>query len=291
VQPDWFKEAIAVTPVDRQVEVEGARIHYLHWPNPGKPGLVFVHGHAAHAHWWDFIVPSFTESHDIIALDMSGSGDSDHRQQYRAHTFAKEIVETTRDARLVTPVVIGHSFGGAMTRIAAHLYPDEFSGIVIVDSVIATRKGSRIPPPMPRQRRRIYPDLRQGMRRFRLRPPQPCTNQYVVDHIAAHSLKQSADGFEFKYDSAVFAKMPADEELPIAAAMVSAMKMPVGFIYGELSRFFPEVIVNELKSLINDELIFKVDAAYHHVFLDQPLAFIDTLNQLLVRMDEHRRQS
>ena len=49
--PAWFARVIAQTPESAFVEVEGARIHYLRWGDRAKPGLLLVHGNAAHAYW------------------------------------------------------------------------------------------------------------------------------------------------------------------------------------------------------------------------------------------------
>ncbi len=47
--PGWFENVVAIEPESRFVEVEGARIHYLRWGARTKPGLLLVHGNAAHA--------------------------------------------------------------------------------------------------------------------------------------------------------------------------------------------------------------------------------------------------
>ena len=106
-----------------------------HCTAPGKPGLMLVHGHAAHAHWWDFIAPAFAGDFDVVAIDLSGAGDSDHRESYTAARFGEEIVSIIEAAELTSPTVVGHSFGGTLTRIAAHLSPDAMQSVVIVDSV------------------------------------------------------------------------------------------------------------------------------------------------------------
>ena len=80
--------------------MEDCDINYLTWSDTGKPGLLFVHGHNAHSHWWDFIAPSFSENHQTVAMDMSGMGDSDHRDEYSNDLYAKEIVATADAAGL-----------------------------------------------------------------------------------------------------------------------------------------------------------------------------------------------
>ncbi len=281
MQPNWFKTALTQTPRQSACEVADATISYLHWPNPGKPGLLFVHGHAAHAHWWDFIAPAFIADYDVVAIDLSGAGDSDHRAAYSARLFASEIRAVLNDAGLKDPIIVGHSFGGTLTRITAHLYPANLAGIVIVDSLIPDRKGSRTPPPVPKHRDRVYGSEAEAMRRFRLRPPQPRPADFVLEHIARHSVRGDDSGFRFKLDQAVFAKMPADEGLPVATEMIRNLPIPVAMIYGEESRFFPAAHVDQLTACLSPDLIVSIPGAYHHVFLDEPLAFTSALKELL----------
>ena len=55
--PAWFARALASAPEHRDVVVDGARVHYRAWGEPGRPGLVLVHGGAAHSGWWDHVAP------------------------------------------------------------------------------------------------------------------------------------------------------------------------------------------------------------------------------------------
>jgi pimeloyl-ACP methyl ester carboxylesterase len=78
--------------------------------------------------------------------------------------------------------------------------------------------------------------------------------------------------------------MALTEEFPAAADMVRDMQIPVGFIYGEKSRFFPPAIAEGLALILDSTLIRAVPEAYHHVFLDQPLGFIEALKDLLPQL-------
>src|SRR5439155_26095703 len=88
--PEWFTRVIAMPSEDRFLEVEGCRIHYLRWGQTGKPGLLFVHGGYAHAHWWDVIAPFFAADHCVAAIGLSGMGESGYRRKYTAGLYAKE---------------------------------------------------------------------------------------------------------------------------------------------------------------------------------------------------------
>lgn len=284
---DWFHSYIAIKPRARRIQVEGASIHYDTWSGPvGGPALLFVHGNGAHSHWWDFVAPAFTDTFNVMAIDLSGAGDSAHREHYSAATFANEIIEVVRDAGFDRTIVAGHSFGGGMTRIAGYLYGNELAGTVLVDSGIASHRGRRAPPSRPRTGTHFYDTLEQARKRFRLRPPQPCENEYILDYIADHSIEQTERGYRYKLDQAMFSKMAQDRSLdfPDAATLIRATECPVGFIYGEQSRFFDPESVALAKSVIAPELFYSIPNAHHHVFLDQPLAFIDTLRDLLTKM-------
>ena len=281
--PNWFDAYTTLPRIDHQITVAGAQIHYQTWnDHDRKPSLLFVHGHAAHSHWWDFIAPAFIDDYCVAAMDMSGSGDSSHRDAYSARLFAEEIFRVAKKLGENT-IVIGHSLGGTMTRVCAHLYGKELGGIVIIDSNISTGRGSRTPPPMPRKRDRIYPSIEAGARRFRLRPAQPAPPEYVLKYIAEHSLKPNGDGFSFKLDPAVFAKMneASAGDLPDAVTMIKSLPCTAGFIYGERSVFFPEQNVAHLKTLFSDDLLEGIAGAHHHLFLEQPQAFCGALKRVL----------
>lgn len=294
--PAWFQQFIEVPYANHSVQIDGANIHYQRWTSTdtanSKPGLLFVHGYGAHSHWWDFIAPAFIDEYDVIAMDMSGAGDSDHREIYKATTFANEIIGVCSDARLQTPIIVGHSFGGSMTRIAAYLHTHDLKGVILVDSALSRHRGKRSPPPGPNNRVRYYKSIADGARRFRLRPAQPCSNKFIVDYIAQYSLGQCEQGFYFKLDQSLFSRMQEDSniELPDGITMIEETLVPVGFIYGENSRLFPDDAVIALKETIKPELLQAIAQAHHHVYLDQPLAFIDSLGKLLATINRQTKQ-
>ena len=110
--PDWFWKAVETEPNTGFVEVDDCEINYLSWSESGNPGLLFVHGHNAHAHWWDFIAPAYKDDYQTVALDLSGMGDSDHREEYCADTYAKEIIAVADKAGMPeNTIVVAHSFG------------------------------------------------------------------------------------------------------------------------------------------------------------------------------------
>src|SRR3954452_3730914 len=116
----WFRDALAVACDEGLVTVGGARIHYLAWGQPGRRGLVFVHGGGAHAHWWTHVAARFADEFRVVAVDLSGHGASAHRETYAFEQWTEEVVAVA-DAGAIDgpPVVVGHSMGGFVTIATA----------------------------------------------------------------------------------------------------------------------------------------------------------------------------
>src|SRR5262245_28363303 len=114
--PAWFTAAIAAEPEERTVRVKACDIHYLRWGDVERPGLVLVHGGAAHAHWWSFIAPLLLPQHHVVAVDLSGHGDSGRRPVYAVETWADEVMACADDSGMQGPPGrVDHSMVGLVT--------------------------------------------------------------------------------------------------------------------------------------------------------------------------------
>jgi len=134
--PEWFFDAVETPFDERTVEVDDCDVAYQLWDaDADKPGILFIHGMNAHAHWWDFIAPHFLPDYRAAAMNLTGMGDSDYRYRYDGTTYAEEIRAVCDDAGFGADVVlVAHSFGGAMAVKAAGLFPDRFGALILVDS-------------------------------------------------------------------------------------------------------------------------------------------------------------
>jgi pimeloyl-ACP methyl ester carboxylesterase len=192
------------------VDVESCRIRYLEWGTRGRPSLVLVHGGAAHAHWWSFLAPLFATQYHVVAPDLSGHGDSGRRSSYPRELWAQEVLAVAEAAGVrERPVLIGHSLGGFVSIVAASLHGDRLAGAIIVDSPVRkpdpeSEEGSR---GHMFRRPKVYDTLEEAMRHFVLVPPQPCENAFIVQHVARHSLRETKEGWTWKFDPKVFLKV------------------------------------------------------------------------------------
>ena len=288
--PAWFQRAVTTPREDRSVTVAGCPIHYLRWGNPGKPGLLLVHGSGAHAHWWDFIAPYFTDHNCVAALDLSGMGDSGHRPDYAAEIFAKELISVCADAGFKNDtVIIGHSFGGYVTLKAGLLYGNQLTGVVLVDAPVRPPdyEWERDPKYSPIQPKKIYPDFETARSRFRLVPAQPCDNKFILDYLAQSSLIQVDGGWSWKFDDRLFKSFRMGQ----TSEDLSNLACRVGVIYGENSQLFSQDIVDYMFTVLDRSVPFvAIPEANHHLLLDQPLAFISALRTLLAEWRHSKPQ-
>ncbi len=276
--PDWFWTAVETPSQEHTVEVDECDVFYRTWGEPSKPPLLLIHGMNAHSRWWDFIAPQLMDEYRIAAMDLSGMGDSDYRYAYDAEIYAREIVGVCDDAGIGNDVVVvGHSFGGMMAAKAAKAFPERFGALVLVDSGIRA-PDEPVPaegPVMGGGRAKVYPNREVAEERFRLFPPQPCANRYILTYIARHSLMRVDGGWAWKFDEELPLTLKGGERYP---EDYTGLMHPVGIVYGERSASCSKQTVAYTAALIpGDVRVVEVPDAQHHVFLDEPAAFVAAL--------------
>jgi pimeloyl-ACP methyl ester carboxylesterase len=200
--PEWFTRALKTVPDEGEVTVDAAMIRFRSWGPGGGPGIVLVHGGAAHARWWDHIGPLLADGVRVVALDLSGHGDSDQREDYSVDLWAAEVLAVVAAGGIEhDPVIVGHSMGGLVALRCAATYGAQLRGAVAVDSPVreftpedrAARDRQAFGP------LRVYPSREDAIARFRTMPDQ-WTLPFVKQHIAETSLREVDGGWSWKFD-------------------------------------------------------------------------------------------
>src|SRR5215211_3704280 len=78
---------------NRYVQAGRLKLHYLDYGTEGLKPLLFVHGGAAHGHWFDFVAGGFSADHHVRAVDLRGHGDSERADPpaYAYRDYADDI--------------------------------------------------------------------------------------------------------------------------------------------------------------------------------------------------------
>jgi pimeloyl-ACP methyl ester carboxylesterase len=281
--PDWFFEAVETDYATRSVEVDECDVVYQLWGDAGKPGILLIHGMNAHSHWWDFIAPQLLDGYRVAAMNLTGMGDSDYRYEYDGATYAQEIRAVCDDAGFDEQVaLVAHSFGGYMAVKAAGLFPERFGALVLLDSGI--RHPDEPVPDRPSMggRAKVYPDRETALGRFRVQPPQSCENAFILEYIARHSLMPVDGGWAWKFDEDLPSTLKDVERTPDD---YRRLEVPTGLIYGAESELFSARTEAYMRELIPQDFpAVALPEAQHHLFLDQPLAFVAELRKMLATL-------
>jgi pimeloyl-ACP methyl ester carboxylesterase len=263
--------------LSHSVTVDGVEVRYG-IRGAGDRDLLLVHGSGAHHMWWHAVAPELEKTWRVISVDLSGHGDSGHRDDYDAATWAEELMAVLRAAGAQRPVVAAHSLGGRVALLAASRYPEEFAGLVLFDAGIWAPDHLLDSPPPPRTARppRLYPTLEEARARFRLMPPQPQPPAEILDPVAEYSLRAVEGGWVWKHDGGGFPTL-YEEVIERAAATVA---VPVAYVSGGASSVVDDARAERAASTIPNVTTVRLPGVHHHLTLEVPESCARLIDEL-----------
>jgi pimeloyl-ACP methyl ester carboxylesterase len=118
---------------------------------PQSPPLVLVNGWTGDHGIFTPQIDHFGKARRVVAVDLRGHGVSDApEQEYTMAGFADDIAWQCAQLGLHKPVVLGHSFGGAVVLELCGRYPELASGMVMIDSIVMAPAAMRDAPDLQR---------------------------------------------------------------------------------------------------------------------------------------------
>ena len=177
---------------------------------------------------------------------------------------------------------IAHSMGGSISLNATSIYPKLFKSLTLLDSIVV------LPPEKVRgfsssnsmiRADFIYDDKDSAIESFRLIPPQPCNNEYLLKHIAVNSFKQRDDGWVLKSDGKIMKTYKSKDLTDI----LMSNQCPINIVYGLMSQIFTQDILDYTLYVGNipDERVVGIPGTMHHLFVDDPISTIDAIKKLI----------
>jgi pimeloyl-ACP methyl ester carboxylesterase len=263
----------------------GVFLHALHRGDASRRLLVLLHGGGANAHWWDHLAPAFAERFHVVALDFRGHGDSDHPAALEVGGFARDLEAllehlaaerpVAREPGLREPILIGHSMGGHIALdFAARGGP--VRALVAIEIVRGAPTRARRAMRLALAVRRSYRTREDATSRYRFLPPAPHASEALRASIAEHSVRQLPDGrFGFKFDPRWFGLPPSP------GPPLSAVRCPTLIVRGNESPLLSEEGAAAFAAEIPGAQIAVVEAAGHNLHLEQPEAFLATVDPFL----------
>lgn len=288
--PDWFHKAISEKPRIETLTQSLGNLSYQVWDKENSNNIILlVHGTGAHKKWWDPIAPIINANCSVIAPDLPGMGESEHRSEYSFEAFGEAIIAMLNHEKAMEKnkqvYLIGHSLGGHLAGYIASEMPDFPAGLIMIDSPIRppTYDYDKHQSAGPLRRIKYYPDKISIIERFRLMPPQDCENGWYLRYIAEHSVFDAEEGWRWRFDDKLFASLRRLHNYEFK------FQCPALFIAGGKSLLLESKIMKYIREAFKDSMTVEViENAAHHVPLDSPLELVSLINNYLQEWGEKK---
>lgn len=260
--------------------MDGLILNALEWGVPGRPALCFLHGGAAHAHWFDGVAPVFADRYHVLSLDQRGHGESQWAPvpAYATEDFTADLLRVMEAMGWGRMALVGHSMGGHNALAFAAWHPERLWALAVVDSRPAIpperlenmrRRGHR--GPMPHQ------SLESALKSFRLLPAETTADPRFLDHLARLGITEREGRFLYRFDPACNgSRRPTD-----GWALLGRITAPTLLVRGEHSPILPREMAGEMVQRIARARLEEIPGTYHHLVLDAPRPFAQALDTFL----------
>ncbi|MEM7097552.1 MAG: alpha/beta hydrolase [Pseudomonadota bacterium] len=280
------------TPSTSQyIDIDDLRFHYLDFGDIGLPPgedprvkALCLHGGAAQAHWFDFVVGPLIDKYRVLSLDLRGHGDSDWGppDQYNYLDFAKDTGDFIEKLGIGPVLLMGHSMGGMVSIVTAAEYPETVGMLVVIDSMMRmSHKRAAELRTIGTGKGKAFESREAYVEGFKIRPETISAAPEVTRHMAACSCREFEDGqWRNKFDRNVYAQRHPIEGYTYWAKIGGAKTQALVIAGSHSNRITQEVRKNLLSA--HPAISFStVENAGHHVTLDNPAGFVDALTSHL----------
>jgi len=277
------RQPLACEAARRRFErINGLELHFLQTGPENAPPVCFLHGGAAHAHWFDRVIPALSDRFHVISLDQRGHGESQWARPaaYATEDFAGDLQALMDRLGLARMTLVGHSMGGHNSMGFAAWHPARTAALVVVDArpylppdrVQRMRERGRRPP-------RLHASEEAAVASFRLLPRETIADPALLAHMARMGLARVDGGVKYRFDPACYGDRKPVDCWPLLPRVTA----PTLVVRGEHSPVLPvEMATRMLETIPRAELV-EIPGAYHHLTLDAPEAFSAALDAFLRR--------
>lgn len=263
-------------PLDRLVDI-GTHSLYIHCIGTGRPTIVIDTGVGETYESWESIIATLSRQTRVCAYNRAGYGRSEPGPMPRdAQRAADELHLLLTNSGEDGPfLLVGHSLGGLNMQVYANSYPEEVTGLVLLDpSPLAWMKGEG------------FPELRElfDQESMALREAAEAANASSDPDARADAAYLGAVASEFEE----FFGRTADE----VAAIGSFGDLPLTVIgatepdpnFGEYGEAFRQFWNEESQTLARKSALGQfilAEGSSHHIHLDLPQVVIDAILEVM----------
>lgn len=239
--------------------------------------LVFLHGAADSSAVWELQDEHFAGAHQLLALDLPGHGRRLSEQALASIDLnADQVVREIRAHGFRSPVLVGHSMGGAVALTIALAHPDLVRALVLVAS------GARL---------RIPAGLIEAARqRAATAPPMKVVERVIPldDVVSAHASHEApawlGQRFGQSTGQATYADFVATDRFDVMDRL-HAIPHPTLIVGGEDDRWTPPKFQHYLAEHLLPSRLVMFQNTGHYPFVEQAAAFNNELERFLSELE------
>jgi esterase len=273
-------------PIDRHIEVNGLKLHFLEWGDPAKPTVVLLHGFAQSAHSFDFISLYLADRFHILALDFRGHGESDWSDNgdYTRESMQKDLEDFVIKTNAAPVIIIGLSLGGTIGYKYAADNPTLVKRIVIIDVAPRLQESGVKRVRNFMENKDYFNSIEEMVSAVQAFRPNRTKDQLVASVM--RNAKQHADGrWSWKYDPVLKRQNSRYEQTEKDRMQLwkslESITCPTLFVRGAESDVVSAETATELVSRMQNASEVTVNGAGHLVTTDNPIGFIESIDQFL----------
>jgi pimeloyl-ACP methyl ester carboxylesterase len=278
------------------VDIGGGRKIYLECRGTGSPTVVLVGGLRASAEDWSIgdksappVFPEVVKFTRVCAYDRPGTpvGDRPSRsdlvpQPITAGDAVADLHAMLREAGEAGPyVLVGHSYGGLVVRLYASTYPQDVSGLVLVDALSEGLRDAETPEQWAMQRKLIEGDVRESLALY------PALERIDVDR--SFDQVRAAPPLRPLLLVVLSADRPWGPQIP---SMIAEGKLPADVPpdFGYVTDAAQKEAQMKLAQLVpNAEHITNTNSG-HEIHKEQPQLVIDSIREVVEAVRSGSRQ-
>ena len=264
-------------PVDRDVVVNGLKLHILDWGGDGRTPLVLLHGFMGNAHAWDTLSIALQPHFHVLALDQRGHGDSDPADVYNPAVAFDDISGVVGELGVRSMVLVGLSMGGRNAIYFTSKRPELVQKLVIVDIGPEISKRAAAAPAGPPEPD-TWDSIEQAAQHLYRGNPNPGIHYYRW--VVTTSLRQRDDGaLVWKWHPSVKERR---SQLDIDWwAVLKSIKPPTLVLRGENSTVLDRDVAERMGKELPRGRFVEIPRAVHTLHEDNPEAVLAALREFL----------
>ena len=267
-------------PPVKIAKINGLKLAYYEWGNPGSPVLICLHSHTNTAVSWREFAEFAASKYHVFAIDQRGHGNSDWAKDgYARDRFVEDLSEFIKGNNFEKITLVGCSMGGWHSILFTVNNPDLVQRIVMVDIApepSSERLQAPLAPPTPMK----FETLEHGF--DWLRSGNELASDARLREDTEARLRQTDSGsWTWKADLDGFDNPLPDmtDSLLISRywSAIESIQCPILEIRGAESNLVSDSTIEKMKRLGREVSSVDVSRAGHVVMVDQPEPFIEAI--------------